>query len=1154
MAKGSEYRMAIKIAGEIEKSLYTCTDLTRKEIRELAREAAKASSTTKASFSQGLKETEPFFDGLEKAGVKAFQAVAAAATLAGTAVMGIGTMAARAGIGFESAFAGVKKTTDATAQEYAQIKEEILAMTREIPATGEEISAVAEAAGQLGIEKENLLGFTRTMIDLGESTNLSSEEAASALAKFANITNMGAEDYGRLGSVVVGLGNNFATTESDIVSMATRLASSGELAGFTEAQIMAMATAISSVGIEAEAGGSSMSKMIKMVQVAVETGSKDLDEYAAVAGMSAAEFQEAFEKDGLSAVAAFISGLNDTERNGRSATVILDELGLTQVNLSNTLLSLANADELMFNAVETANKAWEENVALSNEASMRYETTESKLAMLNSGFTEMGIAMYDQFNDPLREGIGIVTDLVHEVTDEIAGSNVIHDLARDVMDGLPTAVRVIRETASAVADFADPFLAVGGWLAGNPGLIEGVAVGLGSALLTYKVAQGVTSLATAFKALSTASLPILGLTGAVAVISGVTVAVKKSAAEAKKASLDAHFGKISLSMQEMEDVAAHILSTDSFGLLNESISELGKLDGISDSIEDAVSDLNRMNWKVSVGMELDEGERELYKQNIASYVTDMQAYVEQEQYAINLSVGVLTGEDLENSNIVTQLNEFYSGKSAELARLGQELNQVVTDAFQDGLLDIDESKAIVELQKQMADIKASLAEGSYEASLDLIGMKYAGGELDADTFRNLMAEISQQQEVAKQQYEEAYLAANQAQRAMLEAGSENGGITPEEYDANMKEIEDAYLRQVGSLDLKAADFVTGTIMQQYSDELGDRIENADEILNDALGRSLEGMAMSENGLTAFDQNWVAKNLGGKVKGADGRALAELWETAGPMYDQVVASMEAYQQNGESIPEEMQEVIKRGAMLGVASGDYGNMYAALGLAAEDDDKQILEGFAEKDLYIPLQITEAILGNSDAVDAGVDELRAYTERQIQDVMGEDIDVAARINVEFQAGNSSPTFQIASKVAAIGAGAISGHKDGGIFEMPHIAWFAEEGPEAAIPLDGSRNAVSLWEQAGERLGVFDDRRESFSSLAAQIMGDPAGGGTVNHVEEGGSIVLSPVFHINAGGREDVAEAVRDAVRDTMEELEEMVVNVMEREARNHERYAFY
>ncbi len=1140
MAKSSEYRMAIKIAGEIEKSLLTSTDLTRKEIRELAREAAKASSTTKASFSQGLKETEPFFDGLEKAGTKAFKAVTAAATVTGTTILGIGTLSARAGIGYESAFAGVKKTTEATNQEYAQMRKEILAMTRDIPSVGEEISEVAESAGQLGIAKENLLNFTRTMIDLGESTNLASTEAASSLAKFANITNMSADNYGRLGSVVVGLGNNFATTESDIVSMATRIASSGELAGFTEAQILAMATAMSSVGIEAEAGGSSMSKMIKKVQVAVETGSKDLDAYADVAGMSVAKFREAFEKDGLSAVAAFISGLNDTERNGRSATVILDELGLTQVDLSNTLLSLANADDLMYNAVETANKAWEENVALTNEAAMRYETTESKLAIMSNGFTEMGIVMYDQFNGPLREGIGLITDLVHEATDEIAGSSVIHDLAQDAMDGLPTTVRMIRETASAVADFADPFLAVGGWLADNPGLIEGTVAGLGSALLTYKAAQGLNSLATAFKALSTASLPILGLTGAVAVISGVTVAVKKSAAEAKKANLDAHFGKISLSMQELEDVAAHILSTDSFGMLNESISELGKLDGISDSIEDAVSKLNRMNWKVSLGMELDEGEREQYKQNIASYVEDMQAYVEQEQYGINLSVGVLTGEDLEDSNIVTQLNEFYSGKSAELARLGQKLNQVVTDAFQDGLLDIDERKTIVDLQKQMADIKASLAEGSYEASLDLIGTKYAGGELDADTFQNLMAEISQQQETAKQQYEEAYLAANQAQRAMMKDGS----VTQEEYEANMREIEAGYRNQIGSLDMKAADFVTGTIMQQYSDELGERIENADEILNNALGRSLEGMLVSENGLTAFDENWIAKNLGGKLKGADGRALAELWETAGPMYDQLVANMEEYQQNGETIPEEMQEVIKRGAMLGVASGDYGNMYAALGLAAEDDDKQILEGFAEKDLYIPLQITEAILGNSDAVDAGVDELRTYTEQQIQDVMGEDIDVAARINMQFQVGQPYMASRIVSRIAGIGSRAIPGHKDGGIFDTPHIASFAEDGPEAAIPLDGSRHAVDLWKRAGEILGI-----DGLGSLGEGSGGMSVNAGNAEPASGSGQsqFVFSPTlqFYGNAPSR--------DEIEDALETEQEKFAMMMEQWIKDNNRISF-
>ena len=210
--------------------------------------------------------------------------------------------------------------------------------------------------------------FTRVMIDLGESTNLSSTEAASALAKFANITNMSAKNYSNLGSVIVALGNNFATTEADIVEMATRLAATGELAGLTEPQIMALATSMSSVGIEAQAGGSAMSKLLKQIQVAVETGNSDLNDFASVAGMTADQFKKAFQQDSVGALSAFIEGLNDTERNGKSAIVILDEMGLTEVRLSNTILSLANAEGLMTGAIDMANKSWNENTALSNEA------------------------------------------------------------------------------------------------------------------------------------------------------------------------------------------------------------------------------------------------------------------------------------------------------------------------------------------------------------------------------------------------------------------------------------------------------------------------------------------------------------------------------------------------------------------------------------------------------------------------------------------------------------------------------------------------------------------------------------------------------------------------------------------------------------------
>lgn len=168
----------------------------------------------------------------------------------------------QASMDFESAITGVAKTTDLSETELADMRDAIMDMSTRIPATTEEIAGVAEAAGQLGIQKDALLDFTETMTMLGTATNMTAEDAATALARFANITGMSADNYGRLGSVIVDLGNNFATTESEITQMGTRLASGGKLAGLTEPQIMALAAAMSSVGIEAEAGGTADRKSV----------------------------------------------------------------------------------------------------------------------------------------------------------------------------------------------------------------------------------------------------------------------------------------------------------------------------------------------------------------------------------------------------------------------------------------------------------------------------------------------------------------------------------------------------------------------------------------------------------------------------------------------------------------------------------------------------------------------------------------------------------------------------------------------------------------------------------------------------------------------------------------------------------------------------
>lgn len=311
---------------------------------------------------------------------------------------------------YESAFAGVKKTVDETATvSYKNLSDGIRQMAKELPASAVEIANVAEVAGQLGIKAEDILTFSRTMIDMGESTNLSAEDAASSIAKIANILGLTSDEYKRFGSSVVDLGNNFATTERDIVEMTNRLAAGGRLAGLTAPDILGLATAMSSVGIEAEAGGTAMTQTLTAIGNAVSLTGKgaadDLNLIAKTAGMTSEEFQQAWKEKPVVALQSFIKGLKNAQDKGVNMNAILAQLGMTGIRQSNMLKSLALASDKMGDAVDRSNKAWKENTALTNEANKRYETTESQLKMFKNQVTDLAIEFGGPLLKALRDGL-----------------------------------------------------------------------------------------------------------------------------------------------------------------------------------------------------------------------------------------------------------------------------------------------------------------------------------------------------------------------------------------------------------------------------------------------------------------------------------------------------------------------------------------------------------------------------------------------------------------------------------------------------------------------------------------------------------------------------------------------------------------------------
>ena len=375
----------------------------------------------RTTFAKARGELGDTADSAESFGSRATQAVDAVSSVLAAAGISAALKeikdgfdeCVQASMDFESAITGVAKTTDLTDEELADISDAIKAMSTEIPASTTEIAAVAESAGQLGIQKDALLDFTRVMTMLGTATNMTAEDAATALARFANITGMSADNYDRLGAVIVDLGNNFATTESEITQMGTRLASGGRLAGLTEPQIMALAAAMSSVGIEAEAGGTAMTQTLNAIEKAVATGEDSLQSFADVAGMSADSFAEMWNTDALGALTAFIRGLGNLDEQGESAVLVLEDLGLTGIRQSNMLKSLALAADQMDSAVQTANTAWDENIALTNEANKRYATTQSKLDMMQNAYNNLKVAVGDAFTPALRDAYDAGTDVLN---------------------------------------------------------------------------------------------------------------------------------------------------------------------------------------------------------------------------------------------------------------------------------------------------------------------------------------------------------------------------------------------------------------------------------------------------------------------------------------------------------------------------------------------------------------------------------------------------------------------------------------------------------------------------------------------------------------------------------------------------------------------
>lgn len=361
-------------------------DQTTQSYKRLETEQRNAERLSSTGFGRSIQSVNKYKDSIRNVG-STMRSVGSTSMLYMTmpAVAGMGT-AIKSSIDWEQALAGVAKTTNMSGSELNKMGNEITKMSNTMPFAATEIAGVAEAAGQLGIKKQDITSFTRTMMNLGVATNLTADEAATEFARFANAANMPIKDVDRLGSTVVALGNSTATTEKEIVDMAQRLAGAGAQAGFSSDEIMSVSAAMSSVGIESEAGGTAMTQIWNKMTKAVAEGGDTLDSFAQTAGVSGKEFAQIWENNPSKALSMFVKGLGETEGGAKGVLKALDDVGIKGIREADTIRRMANNHQVLDKALKTGSEGWKENSALTNEANIRYETMGSKLKMLKNTF------------------------------------------------------------------------------------------------------------------------------------------------------------------------------------------------------------------------------------------------------------------------------------------------------------------------------------------------------------------------------------------------------------------------------------------------------------------------------------------------------------------------------------------------------------------------------------------------------------------------------------------------------------------------------------------------------------------------------------------------------------------------------------------------
>lgn len=864
-------------------------------------------------------------------------------------------------------------------------------------------------------------------------------------------------------------------------------------------------------GIKASQAGTSLRKIFLGLQGGVELTGKELGKYHLEIENADGSMRELDEVMGDLRQA--FSLMTDAEKTA-NAENIAGKTGMAG------LLAIVNAGEDDYNKLTEAI----ENSAGASErmAEIRLDNLVGDLTLLKSAAEGAGIEIYRGFSANLRGITKGATSWITSFTGELEAN-------------IPTIQRQIKVFGRNVQEGFEPVIDFGKWCLNHPGVIKGTLAGIVTTMGTFKAFQAAKNGIMLLKTLSgmMSAWPVAAFGLAAGAIVGIGTAIKEAEREAAKANLAEHFGDIALSVEELEEVARHIVGAggslfdqlDSFGEVSDKAAALRR------SLQKELNEISKASWKLSLGIQFDDGDTQSYVGAVEKYISDAQEYINSSGYELKLAANIVLG----SGEADTEGDAFYSKLDEIFKAIQLNLQENLDDIAENGLT-LPKERIVNNYLKDISEITQMITDAQAKAKFDMVGMKYSGMSLmSGDTFLNFQDEIATQTSEAFSGIDESmqeYLSSLYARKDAFERGivtKEQGGLDQEGFDEKYTEAKAQQYQRKAEAAMRGMQVMKDTIMQTYGSEVQPALEAVEKGIQESLDSLSASDAATPEAFQAEIDEVIRDVLSSNsLSESSKNALNMLVDGMKPTTDLIGELIEQYKSAGGDMSEAaisgLQEGLNDTTMLSALSGSKDDLHRILGeeIGGDETLSILLMAARKNGAILPEGIIEGIEEKRPEAVAEAEEMLDEIRRKFE--TGFDATVPIGINYKMTKSYL--------KTGNVDSG-LGGHADGGIFDTPHIAWFAEEGPEAVVPLDGSRRSVELWQETGRLLGAYEEN--NFNKMNESLISS----GSITENKSSSSIapVFSPVINVEGGAnvREQVMDGLREGYDQFVEYMEQ-------------------